>query len=576
MLRTCGFFLLGLALILGGSLLASRVQTDGGRVEVRDVRFSGDGGLVQSGLLYVPKTATAQDPAPAVLASHGYINTREMQSAFAIELARRGFVVLAMDMTGHGRSQGGVAQNDFGGPAALRYLQGLPFVDRGNIGLEGHSMGGGPILAAAVAQPDGYRSIVLEGSTPGLLGAKAPENPRNLAVVFGGYDEFAQLMWQVPRGSDVERSKRLMALFGTTAPVAEERVYGSIAEGTARVLHNPPITHPWEHFSRAGVAPAVAWFQQTLDGEAAGPPAGEQVWLWKEVGTGVAFVGFAWLLLGTFEILLRTPVFAGLNRPAEPVAERRDGRWWLAFALTALVPALTYYPAMKLGQVFFPMRLFPQWIQNQLLVWALVNGLIFLVLGRFRKRKPVFVNRWLLSAGAALVTVGVGYLSLVAVEAVFRTDYRFWILGLPTLAAEDWATLVPYVVLWSLFFLVAIRGLAADLAVRGEGFLSQIGTGKLTMSLGFLALVVIQYATLFATGFLATPSEPLNTIVAIQFVPLLALVGAIGAWTYRRTSSYVPGALICALVIGWYVTAGTATHWTSDFKLPLPGASRAR
>ena len=28
--------------------------------------------------------------------------------------------------------------------------------------------------------------------------------------------------------------------------------------------------------------------------------------------------------------------------------------------LTAAVPALTFYPVMKLGVLFFPMRLFPQ------------------------------------------------------------------------------------------------------------------------------------------------------------------------------------------------------------------------
>jgi pimeloyl-ACP methyl ester carboxylesterase len=575
MLRTWGAFLLGLVLIVGGSLLASRVQTSGG-VRVEDVRFPGEGGLVQSGLLYVPAGATADDPAPAVLASHGYINTREMQSPFAIELARRGFVVLAMDMTGHGYSQGAVGQADLGGPAALRYLQSLPFVDRANIGLEGHSMGGGPILAAAVAQPDAYRSIVLEGSTPGLLGAKAPERPRNLALVFGQYDEFAQLMWQVPKGSDVERSARLMKLFGSTTPVVEGRVYGSVADGSARVLFNPPVTHPWEHFSRGGVEPAVAWFQQTLDGERGGPPPGQQVWLWKEIGTGLAFVGFVWLLLGTFDLLLRTPFFRGLAEPAEPVLERRNGRWWLNFALTALIPALTFYPAMKVGQLFFPMRFFPQWIQNQLLVWALVNLLILLGLGFLRKRTPAFSNRWGLSLAAALVTVAVGYLSLVAVEAVFRTDYRFWVLGLKPLSGEDWGIVVPYVLLWAAFFLVAIRSLAADIAVRRDGFLAQVISGKLAMSLGFLLLVAIQYGSLFATGLLATPAEPLNTIVAIQFVPLLALVGAIGMWTYRRTNSYVPGALICALLIGWYVTASTAVHWTADFQPPLPGASRSR
>jgi len=49
------------------------------------------------------------------------------------------------------------------------------------------------------------------------------------------------------------------------------------------------------------------------------------------------------------------------------------------------------------------------------------------------------------------------------------------------------------------------------------------------MCLGFIVLLVVEYATLFQTGLLFTPKEPLNTIVAIQFVPLLATVGAIAA-----------------------------------------------
>jgi predicted Co/Zn/Cd cation transporter (cation efflux family) len=126
------------------------------------------------------------------------------------------------------------------------------------------------------------------------------------------------------------------------------------------------------------------------------------------------------------------------------------------------------------------------------------------------------------------------------------------------------------------FFLVALRALAANLAVRGEGFLAQAGAWKLAMSLGFLVLLVVQYSTLFRTGLLFTPGEPLNTIVAIQFVPLLAVIGAIAAVTYRRTNSYVPGALICALLLSWYVTAGTATHWYPGFKLPPAPAARSK
>jgi hypothetical protein len=96
------------------------------------------------------------------------------------------------------------------------------------------------------------------------------------------------------------------------------------------------------------------------------------------------------------------------------------------------------------------------------------------------------------------------------------------------------------------------------------------------MCLGFVALLAVEYGWLFSTGLLATPDEPLNTIVAIQFVPLLATFGALAAFTYRRTNSYVPGALICAALLAWYVTSGTAIHWYPGFKVQPPAAARSR
>jgi pimeloyl-ACP methyl ester carboxylesterase len=577
MLRKWGFVILGWVLILAGAFLAHAIQTSHGTVAIKDVRFAGDG-IQQSALLYVPPGATAAHPAPAVLVSHGYINTREMQSPFAIELSRRGYVVLAMDMAGHGYSGGAVGQQkDLGGVAALRYLQSLPFVDKAEIGLEGHSMGGVPVMSAAAAQPDGYRSVVLEGSTPGFLGAASPAHANNLAVVFGQFDEFAPLMWGVPKGSLIAQSPKLAKAFGVEGPVLVGKIYGAIPDGTARVLENPPVTHPWEHFSRAGVGGAVDWFQKSLPGAASPRAPADQIWLWKEIGTGVAFAGFVLLLLGTFEVLIALPLFASVAHPAEPAAERRGGKWWLAALLTAAVPALTYFPLMKLGQVFFPMQLFPQYVQNQLLFRALGNALITLALSFvLRGGKPVFTTRWLGSAGIAAATVAVGYLSLVLVDAVFKVDYRFWVLGLKPLDARHAVMAIPYLVLWAVFFLVALRALAANLAVKGEGYWMQLSLWKIAMALGFAVLLVVEYAVLFQTGFLATPKEPLNVIVAIQFVPLLATVGVIAALTYRRTNSYVPGALICALLLSWYVTAGTATHWYPGFKLPQPAASRSK
>ncbi len=571
-------FALAWVLILGGAWVARSIQTSGGAVTVTEVTMPGEQGITLSGLLYTPKTATAATPAPGVLVSHGYINTREMQSPFAIELSRRGFVVLAMDMTGHGYSGGIVGQpGGFGGPAALRYLKGLPQVDKANIGLEGHSMGGGPVMAAAVADPEGYKSIVLAGSTPRLLpGAAAPENPKNLAVVFGQFDEFAPLMWGVPKGSDIATSKKLAKVFGVPGPVEVGKVYGDIAAGTARRLTNPRVTHPWEHFSQAGIGDTVDWFQQTLPAPAAKPPT-DQVWLTKEIGTLVSFIGMVGLILATFDLLLAFGPFKALAEPAQPVVEARNGRWWLSLLISAALPAVTYFPLMNVGQVFFPMAPFPQWIQNQLLVWALGNAILILLIGLVLRSKPVFSNRWALSAAAAVVTMAVAYLSLVIVDAAFKTDYRFWVLGLKPLSLARAAELPAYLVLWTLFFLVAIRSLCANIAVKGEGYIAAIGWAKIAMAMGFAVLVIWEYTTLFTTGLLATgPTTALNVIVAIQFVPLLGVIGIIGMTTYRRTNSYVPGALICALLISWYVTSGTANHWAPGFKPQLPGASARR
>ncbi len=578
MLRKWGFFVLGLLLILGGSWLASAIQTAGG-VSVSEVRFPGDKpSITQAGLLYTPPGVSAAHPAPAVLVSHGYINTREMQSPFAIELARRGFVVLAMDMVGHGYSGGSVGQvRDLGGPAALRYLQSLPIVDKANIGLEGHSMGGVPITTAAASQPDGYKAIVYEGSTPGFLGVKGPQTYRNLAVVYGQFDEFAPLMWGEPKGSMVSQSPKMAKVFGAPSPILTGKIYGSIADGSARVLENPPVTHPWEHFSHAGVGGAVDWFQKTLQGEAHPLPPQDQIWLWKDIGTAIGFAGFVVLLIGVFEGLLTLPAFASLNHPMEPVVERRGWKWWLAFVLTAAVPALTYYPVMKFGAAFIPMQLFPQSIQNQLLVWALANAAISVVLSFvIRGGKPRFTTDWGKSAAIAVATIAVGYLSLAVVDALFKVDFRFWVLGLHPLDSRHALMAIPYAVLWTIYALVAVRALCANLAVKGEGFMIQAGAWKLAMNLGFVVLLAVEYATLFNTGFLFTPKEPLNTIVAIQFIVVLAVIGAIAAVTYRRTNSYVPGALIVALFLSWYVTAGTATHWYPGFKVPTPGAARAR
>lgn len=90
-----------LAVVFICMLVANNVQTDGGSIQIREGTLQSKAGPLTY-KLYTPVTATAASPAPGVLLLHGYQNDHETCAAYAIELARRGVVVLALDEYGHG------------------------------------------------------------------------------------------------------------------------------------------------------------------------------------------------------------------------------------------------------------------------------------------------------------------------------------------------------------------------------------------------------------------------------------------------------------------------------------------
>jgi pimeloyl-ACP methyl ester carboxylesterase len=186
--RTLSIFLVvAILLILGGGIIANVAQTAGGQVAVREVQFAGTNGVLMSGLLYIPNTATSKTPACGVVAIHGYINSRDTMDGFAIEMAGRGCVVLAVDQAGHGFSDAPAFANGYGGPDALAYLDSLDIVQKNDIGLIGHSMGGWASVEAAGAHSGDYRSLVLVSSSTSTPPYEpipgSPTFPRNVQVV---------------------------------------------------------------------------------------------------------------------------------------------------------------------------------------------------------------------------------------------------------------------------------------------------------------------------------------------------------------------------------------------------------
>ena len=177
---------------------ANNIQNDNGQVEIIESFIPLDGGKLTY-KLYKPISATASSKAPGVLLLHGYQNDHETCAAYAIELARRGAVVLCLDEYGHGSSNLGLIKRGYvnhkvsvnygndspsdgtftdiggtiryrllmnfsnlsffndkyskdndgnsiidsscGGSAAYDYLSKLDYVDNSRMALSGHSMG---------------------------------------------------------------------------------------------------------------------------------------------------------------------------------------------------------------------------------------------------------------------------------------------------------------------------------------------------------------------------------------------------------------------------------------------------
>ena len=69
-----------------------------------------------------------------------------MQDLYSIEYARRGYTVIAVDMHGHGDTEITAADEVYssavGIDAAVALAASLPYVDKGKIGITGHSSGG--------------------------------------------------------------------------------------------------------------------------------------------------------------------------------------------------------------------------------------------------------------------------------------------------------------------------------------------------------------------------------------------------------------------------------------------------
>lgn len=156
------------------SLSDQRLLSNNGSYNSYLTSYPSDG-LNINALLTIPEGEKPNEGWPAIVFIHGYIppaqyQTTEKYQAYVDYLARNGFVVLKIDLRGHGESEGtpggAYYSSDYVIDTLNAYsaLRQTDFVNPEAVGLWGHSMAGNVVLRSMAARPDIPAGVIWAGA----------------------------------------------------------------------------------------------------------------------------------------------------------------------------------------------------------------------------------------------------------------------------------------------------------------------------------------------------------------------------------------------------------------------------
>lgn len=595
-----------LLLCLISSVGASLIQTDGGSIAYHDVTFVTDSGHELDALLLVPKNATAETPAPAIVASHGWYNNREMQDLNYVEYARRGFVVISISMYGHGDSE--IIENQTwwddknnanGLYDAVKYLARLPFVDAARIGVTGHSNGALAAREAMLQDDAGLISAALlvsndavytdaDGNFANLFGS------RDLGIVACQYDEFFHRVKQedgtrsAPRDFLKQQTAQSFLYFGENPEGKEARLpetyYTQEMDGkeAIRVIFNPAISHPWAHFSKHVVADSVHFFHQAL-----GAPVAlndwNQTWQWKAGFNALGLVGFFMFVIYCAIALLDTGYFALLKadgevQPAPAPQGAGKGWYWGGLAFGAIA-GIILYPTIYTWCNQARPAFFNQSASWYIGVWTCLCGVLMLLSlllsytlygkkhGFDLKERGIRIGGKKLWRTIVLaVTVVAASFALVYLsDFFFLTDFRLWCFAtIRAFRPFHLTAIAKYLIFWLVYYV------ALSIATNGFNFVAigKNGWGSTLLQMFFVfigpeIMIAVQYITFFTTGNLWTTLSGVGgSITGIWLYPIvvmLPLATFICSKIYRKTKNPYIGGIIMGIIACILAVTNTLT-----------------
>lgn len=588
---------IGLALMLLSGIVVSMVQTGSGSIEMKELKIETDAGYAMSAYLFIPENATAETPAPAIVTSHGYLNNKEMTDANYVELARRGFVVLAIDQPDHGNSDNVAGFNIMapdGVYQGVLALSRLPFVDVERIGITGHSMGGWSCNAAIRADNAAETQLISavlihcndpiftddDGNYANLYGS------RDVGVIAVEYDEFFHSSTDengnslaAPYYMESDNAQSFL-YFGTDPTGLEPReaytYYTEEIDGEEafHVIYRPPIIHPWSHFSARSETCVIDFFDRAFTSP--NPiDSSNQIWQWKEAFNFVGAIGMVIFVVCFGILMVFTPAFSSLRAKElvapMPVKDGKGKAWfWCSLAVSAIFATVIYIPVLLWG-TSLPVN---QVESMGLGLWSTFCGL-FTILSmvvyyyaygkkngfNLRDRGVTMpLKQFGKTIVLALIIVVVSYGCVFVVDYFFNSDFRLWTLAIKTFEVDKVWNLLTYVWLFLVYYIAASVSLNSfNYNTIGKKWWINDAIISLFATIPALVIPWIQYITYYTQKHMMWPASNMHVLWLFPIVLILFGANFTSRYLYRVTKNPYIAGIVNGVIVGIITVINTCT-----------------
>ena len=553
------------SIYLSGMGSAMVFDTDFGNLDVETVSIP-DRDHQLSGVLYRPIDASQENPLPAVVLVHGISGSKQMVSGIALELGRHGFVALAVDLVGHGNSEGAFRDSSvdptLGTLASVQYLESQPYT-KASIGLVGHSLGAGAIRATAAAHGNIAASVFIGGGFGSMVadpvyGTLNSTHPRNLLVVIGRYDVLFDMG---------QLGKELSDAFGTQE-ITSGRLYGNFSTQTAGKLITPATTHLFEPFDPSVVSEIVLWMTNALESGSSGQDIlsrGQSTYLYREVAISASLSAFVCLVF-PISLIVFDSFPSAVDQRTKKKTKYGTLEDWKSLTIWGLLGLILFVPMFFLGFLIpFPPLIFGSsfawWLPSVATSGLLVILFLLPKYSAIRLDPRSLISESFNRSGAAIAVVlfTMFYTIEHLTETIFLTDLRFLVIPIfndlkPTARILTFLTFVPFFLTYFFvegLYLHELRKLS-NRGRRSRLELSAMGKATTMKASPYVAVLCVNYIPMLLLEFRIFP---VSVGFLMEFlwgvIALFIISTACSWWFYRCTSAVGTGAIFSALLFAW-------------------------